>query len=440
MERTPSTFKVFAIFLIFYLFVVYYFIMATAGPESMNLILPSLEQKFGWNPSDVVAKVSIVKLLAVISGVVLSTLMVKKGIRNVTAPSITLVGLAIAGMGMSQTMGQFVAANIIIGIFTPAIFISQGALISNWFVRNRGKAFGIVTIAAPFSTATFTPIGYHLIEHFSFTALYTSVGAIFTAMGLIGFFVIKDAPEQVGLDPDGIPFTEAELKQIKAMREFKSKWSLVKVLKTKEIWFYCFGWGFVTIVNLGLVVQIVPVLTSGGIEVNKALLMMTVASLMGIPLTYFWGWFSDKVGTTKACVVFAVITIFGPIGFAFGSAESIGYYYLSILCIAIGTGGTPNLMPSHLAYLVGRREFLNVNRYWIIFQSLAISFAFAYVPIMFGILGSYETVFLLLAPFSILAAVLFAFTGKTHDAENMEVDKERERNNAKLKAGQAIIE
>jgi hypothetical protein len=34
--------------------------------------------------------------------------------------------------------------------------LCQGAFVANWFVRNRGKVLGVVTIDMPLSTATFT--------------------------------------------------------------------------------------------------------------------------------------------------------------------------------------------------------------------------------------------------------------------------------------------
>jgi uncharacterized membrane protein len=87
----------------------------------------------------------------------------------------------------------------------------------------------------------------------------------------------------------------------------------------------------------------------------------------------------------------------------------------------LGTAGMPNLAPSLLAYMVGREEFININRYVQIVNSLFISISMAYVPVMHGIFGSYKPVFLSLLIFPVIILILLIFTQKSFDPERLEM-------------------
>jgi sugar phosphate permease len=390
----------------------------------MNLVLPALEKTFGWAPPDVVTKISIIRIIGIPIGFIVATLFIKVGIKKITVPSLILSGVTFIAMANVKTLNQYVIVSIIGGIVGTAGMLCQGAFVANWFVRNRGKVLGIVTIAMPLSTATFTLIGTKIMEIYGYTAFYTGVGIIFIIVGVIGFKAAVDTPEELGFSPDGKAFTAEELAEIEAMKKHESAWSIARILKTKEMWAYAIAWAGVCIVMTGLLVQLVPVITSSGVPIDKALGMMSVAALLGMPLSYIWGWLDDKIGTPKTCTLFALSFIVGAVGMAYGSPEKVGFYYLAIICIALGTAGMPNLQPSLLAYMVGRKDFMTVFRYMNVLFALFTSIAMSYVPVMYGKFGSYKPVFLSLIPLSIMSGILFLFTNKSVDPERLEIQKE----------------
>jgi sugar phosphate permease len=407
--------------LISYLFVIMYLNISLGGPESMNLILPTLEKTFGWAPPEVAVKIGIVRLLAIVSMFIIGTLYLKVGIKKIFIPCGIIGGLLVIVMGNVQTLNQFVWIQIALGVFGPAYQIALGALTAKWFVRTRGRVLGIITIAFPLSTATFTLIGTKSIAAYGYQGFYTAVGIIITIVSAAGIWLVADSPESVGLSPDGIPFTEKEKAEIEEKKSHQSAWDIWRILKTPQLWAYTIAWCLIGLVLGAIMSQMIPVFTSAGIGINSALLMMSVAALAGMPLSYVWGILDDKFGTPKTCAIFTCVMVLGALGMAYGSAESTSPFYLAVLCIALGTAGMPNLAPSLLAYMVGREEFININRYVQIVNSLFISISMAYVPVMHGIFGSYKPVFLSLLVFPVIILILLIFTQKSFDPERLEM-------------------
>jgi MFS family permease len=417
-------FKAKGIGIIVYLFLIMYINISMGGPESMNLILPALENTFGWAPPEVAVKLSVVRLISMFSMFALGTLFMKVGIKKTLIPCTVINGLLIFGMANVSTLNQFVWLNIGVGLVGPASMIALGALTANWFVRTRGRVLGIITIGFPLSTATFTLIGTKGIEAWGYTGFYTAVAVVFTLISLSAIWLVHDTPEQVGLSPDGIPFTEQEKAEIAEKESFQSKWNLLRVVKTPQLWAYTIAWAMIGMVLGGIMSQMIPVFTSTGISINKALGMMSVAALAGMPLSYVWGWLDDKIGTPKTTAVFTGMLIFGALGMGFGSAENTMPFYLAIVCIALGTAGMPNLQPSLLAYMVGRKEFVNINRYHSLVNMFFVSLSMAYVPVMRGVLGSYRPVFLSMIVFAVIGIILLKFTQVSFDPERQEMIEE----------------
>jgi sugar phosphate permease len=410
--------------IIVYLFMICYINISLGGPESMNLVLPTLEKTFGWAPPEVAVKLGVIRLIAVVSMFVIGTLFIKIGIKKVLIPCTVLNGLFVIGMANVSTIDQFVTWNILIGIFGPASMIALGALTAHWFVRTRGRVLGIITICFPLSTATFTLIGTKGIAAWGYTGFYNAVGVVFILISLSAIWLVHDTPEQVGLSPDGIPFTAQEKAEIAERESYQSSWTLWRVIKTKELWAYTVAWVMVGLILGGIMSQMIPVFTSTGISINKALGMMSVAALAGMPLSYIWGWIDDKIGTPKTTAVFCCVLIIGALGMAYGSAENTAPFIAAVVCIALGTAGMPNLQPSLLAYMVGRKDFVNINRYVQVLNMVGVSISMAYVPVMFGVWGSYKPVFLSLIIFAVIGIVLLKFTQVTFDPERQEMIEE----------------
>jgi MFS family permease len=405
-----------------YLFVLTYLQLTIAGPDSMNILMPALVGKFGMDPGQIMGSIAGTRLLGIVAAFILGTLIMKYGFKKIGIPSIIISGLCVAMTGRVETFSSVVYLQIMLAILTPSLLIIQGGLVANWFVRYKGRVFGLVTIGAPLSAATFTPIGMKIFQNVGFTSFYTGLGAIVFTAGVIGFYAMKEKPEDFGYDPDGIPFTQEERAEFERLKQESKKtdWPFMRLVKSKEFWFISLAWGLIGgLMMAGIMSQVIAILTGVGVSMDRALGMMSFACLAGMPLSYVWGWLDDKIGTPKTNALFTCTSLFGAIGFAYGTADNMFVLYAALFCIALGVGGGPNLQPSIIAYVFGRKEFVNVFRYATIINAILSSVGMTYLAVMNDKFGSYSVAFKTFIPISILCAILLLSVKKTYDPERI---------------------
>lgn len=424
VRKQQAGFRFQAALVIVYVFVTIYLQLTIAGPDSNNILVPALAEKFQMNPGEVMGGISAVRLVGVVAGLIAGSLIIKFGFRNIGVPSIIICGVCMALMGRATTWSQIMIIQTILTILTPVLMFLQGGLIANWFVRYKGIIFGIVTIAAPLSTATYTPIGMKIFQQVGFVNFYTGLGAFIVLWGLFGIIAMKEKPEDHGFDPDGIPFTDEERAEVEAIREreHQSAWTFKRIMACREFWLIAIAWGAIGgLMMAGIMSQVIPILTGAGMQLDGALMLMSVAAISGMPLSYLWGWIDDKIGTPKTNAVFSITYLIGALGFAYGGPENMYLIYLALFCVALGVGGMPNLLPSLIAWVFGRNEFVNIYRWVNAAQQILMSVGMAYLAISNDMTGSYSFAFKTFIPISILCCICFLMIRRTHDPERMAI-------------------
>jgi MFS family permease len=420
--RKQPGFKFHSTIVMVYLFVLTYLQLTIAGPDSMNILMPALVGKFGMNPGQIMGSIASTRLIGVVAAFILGTMIMKFGFRKVGIPSIIISGICVAMTGRVGTFSAVVYIQIMLAILTPSLLIIQGGLVANWFVRYKGRVFGLVTIGAPLSAATFTPIGMKIYQSVGFASFYMGLGAIVAVVGIIGFYAMKEKPEDFGCDPDGIPFTDEERAEFEALREENKKtdWPFKRLMKSKEFWCISLAWGLIGgLMMAGIMSQVIAILTGAGVSLDRSLGMMSIACLAGMPLSYVWGWLDDKIGTPKTNALFTCTSLFGALGFAYGTADNMAVLYIALFCIALGVGGGPNLQPSIIAYVFGRKEFVNVFRYATIITAILQSVGMTYLAVMNDKFGSYSVAFKTFIPISILCGLMLLSVKKSYDPERL---------------------
>lgn len=428
MEKVlQKGFKAQALGVIIYVFVTMYLQLTIAGPDSMNILMPALVDKFNMNPGEIMGAISAVRLVGVVAGIVAGWAIMKLGFKKVGVPSIILCGICVGMMGRVNNWSGIMVIQTILTILTPVLMLIQGGLIANWFVRYKGIIFGIVTISAPLSTATFTPIGMKIFQQVGFTDFYTGLGAFIALWGVIGVWAMRERPEDSGFDPDGIPFTAEERAELEAAKEaeknHKTAWAMPRLFRCKEFWFVAIPWTLIGgLMMAGIMSQVVPILTGAGLSLDSALFLMSAMALGGMPLSYFWGWLDDKIGTPKTNAVFSLAYVIGAAGFAFGGPDNMVLVYIALFCISLGVGGMPNLMPSLIAWVFGRNEFVNIFRWVYALQMIGMSIGMTYLAMMNDMTGSYSMSFITFIPLALLCSVMFLMIKKTYDPERQALE------------------
>ena len=356
----------------------YYFFVALIG-EQVNILTTVLPEKTSWNIGVVMNSYTIGGLISVPATFVINTILMKANTKRFLTVSILLVAAFIALMGYSVTamsMVLFCAMFLLMRVFANCIQLGANYMCTEWWVKNRGKSLGFITMGAPIASASFVAIMTFLTgSKLEFTGSYyvfAIVLAVF-AVAVALFYVNK--PKDAGLYPDGdiVPPAD-EVQEIQ-------KISILSYLKNPLTWAVVAAFGIINFANNSMTAFFVTSMVAREVPASVYLVTLSVGAIAGIPISYILGAVDDKLGTPKASLCLCGLSILGFLGMAFAAPNSWLAIGLACFGYASITGAFPNLQPSMISYVFGRTNFLGASR---IIMSLSVvigSFASQYMGV-----------------------------------------------------------
>ena len=366
-ELTNSKFGKWGWSMIFYTALLYYF-WSGIGSDGLNVYPGAFGALHGWDSNMLLGFATPAGIIAVIGGILFGRLVIKTGVRKLGGFSLILTGVLYALFGfVTSPILYFICLTAFCFVSMAFGLICTATLMGNWFPRKKGIALGWATMGAPICTATFVAILSMLYGRFGIQKGSVIMGAVIALLGVISFFWVKDTPAEVGAYPDNLKDgNEAYAAQMKMMRDYKSPFTIGRLLRDKDMWLISVGFGMLWMVTVGVVSQFVPRMISVWAPTmgpdaasQKALMMLTIAALVGIIGSYFWGWLDQKVGTKLASCVYSLSYIVALLLLIFAKVEI--FTYIAIVFVGFGIGGLLNLMPSLVIAVYGRKDFAAAN-------------------------------------------------------------------------------
>lgn len=366
-ELTNSKFGKWGWSMIIYTALLYYF-WSGIGSDGLNLYPDVFAAMHGWDSNVLLGFATPAGIIAVIGGILFGRLIIRTGVRKMGGCALIVTGVLFALFGfVSSPALYFICLTAFVFVSMAFGLICTATLMGNWFPRKKGIALGWATMGAPICTATFVAIMSGLYGAFGVSTGHIIMGCVIIVLGVVSFFWVKDYPAMVGAYPDNLPDGAAAFEaQMQEMREYKSPLTVGKLLKDKDMWLISVGFGMLWMVTVGVVSQFVPRMVSVmapsiGPEAaqGKALMMLTIAAVVGIAGSYFWGWLDQKIGTKPASAVYALSYIAALLLLIFAKVEILTY--IAIVFVGLGIGGLLNLMPSLVISVYGRKDFAAAN-------------------------------------------------------------------------------
>jgi len=385
-QLTNSKFGKWGWSMIIYTFLLYYF-YAGLVVDGLNVYTTAFAGTYGMDSNTLLGFATPAGILGVIGGVICGRLVIKTGVRKLCAWSLIVVGVLYAIFGFCSTPTMYLIVLSAMSFVANAYgLIGTATLMGNWFPRKKGIALGWATMGAPFCTATFVAILSGLYGSVGLPIASVIVGAVLVILGVASFFWVHDYPEEVGAYPDNIPEGREKLEsQLADMKNYKSPFTVKKLLKDKDMWLIAIGFGMLWMVTVGIVSQFIPRMISVGYAQPDALMLLTVASIVGLVGSYFWGWLDQKVGTKLASCVYSLSYIVALLLLIFAKVQILTY--VAIIFVGFGIGGLLNLMPSLVIAVYGRYDFAAANSLVSPIASLLQKAAFAIMAVLLTVSG-----------------------------------------------------
>jgi MFS family permease len=384
-----------------------------------NTFFPQLR---GWSLVQIELPLSVAGYAYIPFAFLFGTLMINGDTRKITPIALIIMGISTIVIGRTASYPAYFASQFAMTFASRLMVLCAWQVTISWYITTRGRALGIVTMGAPFGTAVFVNILMRVINATAFAPVFTVVGIVIIFIGIASHFVMITRPEEVGLMPDGILRTEKEILKLKDA-SYKSKWTFKRLFSTKETWLFTVGFSCCGIVMIGFMKIFIPRMLELGVPLPLALNFMTLAAVLGIGLSYLWGVIDDRYGTPIACVFLGISFVIMSLsmfiaGFNVGNMVMI---IISVICVAAATGGIPNLNPSLLSYLFGRRDLQACYRYIAIVDALIVTPFSLFFGWLKDTFGNYNYVYVFCLIFACIAIFCFSRIKITYDPERLAI-------------------
>ena len=334
-----------------------------------------------WSASQIQIARTVAEFACIALTFVYGTLFMKFGVRKTLIPCIMLCALGC--VGITAANGQVITGGVgLFWLFNISSFVLRCCcmcfqmagfqLAANWFIKYRGRVMGIITLGSPL----FSVVGVGGMTNLIATAwngdyrfFYIGISVILVAVAICTRFLLRDTPEEVGLYPDG-----ADTAPISEAQDDGINLTVKQVLSEKRAWLLIISFGaFQFIINCCMssmaarFMSLDPAFLSGASPAPTVWLAATkwlsVGAILGIFMSYVFGWIDDKFGTVKASLLLGITEII-PVAMLMFMPEG-GNVAMEIAWgfgVACMTGGVPTMHPCSVSYAYGRKEYQSANR------------------------------------------------------------------------------
>jgi MFS family permease len=381
-----------------------------AGPGqtySVSIFINAYIKEFGWSRSLVSSIYSFASLCA---GLILPFIGRKiDGVGHRKMLTIISFLLGITCLWMSFVFNPVM---LFIG-FVFLRLLGQGSmtlipstLVSQWFVKKRGRAISLMTIGGVISSASVPVINNWLINlvGMKFTWIIWAV-LLMTIMAPLGWILVRNRPEEMNLLPDGesIKSNMNEAKENKGtIIEGKVDWTLKAAMKTRTFWLMMFCMTVPSMINTGLTFHMLSIIEEKGLSIAFAASVLGLTAIMQLPLNFLAGHMVDRIKVHYIRAVNYWILVLALIAISTGTSSKVVILYavLSAVFNAFNSVTTEALWPTYY----GRKHLGSIRS----MATTAMVIGSALGPLPFGfafdMLHGYKEILIIMMIFPIIAS------------------------------------
>jgi MFS family permease len=297
-----------------------------------------------------------------------------------------------------------------IGMAATTILPSQ-TLISRWFLKRRGRAMGVMTVAGALGAMVWMPVSSRLIVALGWRGAYEVLGVVIAAVSLpLILLLIRNSPQAIGLALEGDE--EEENGPFQAIPHGSGTppvqgtgpgHTTAEALATRGFWLIFCSSFFGPFAASGFGLHVVAFLSDSGLSAGKASLVWSTVIAFSIVGMFFFGFLAERcqkrylasagMFSRGSSVLLLVLFSLGVVPAAPSIGQLVILYGLALGCVQVvspllmsetfgtksfgrlgGLIGIPFTLGMALGQVVGGRLFVLQNNYNLAFSAFALAF------------------------------------------------------------------
>ncbi len=298
--------------------------------SSFTLFYVPVLQNFNWSRASTAIAMSIYLVLSGVAAPFAGGLIDRFGPRRVMPVGALVAGGALLWLSRSTALWHFYVAFGVVAAIGSAMLhiVPVTTIVSNWFVRHRGTAIGIVTAAPGAGQLILLPVTQSLINRIGWRATYLVLGAaILIIPTVLILLFLYSRPSERGLSIEDETRTRKHKMTGSVMIEdgqkakrrtdlvildkgwAETEWTIVKAIRTFRFWALTLVMGMFAAGFFLISVHLVAYLTDKGYSSIVAASVVGLQGFINIVGTLLGGFLGDRLGREKTLTLSIAIFI-----------------------------------------------------------------------------------------------------------------------------------
>lgn len=391
------------------------FVRNAAAALTLGVFMFPMAEDLGWSRTLLAGSASAGGIAAMFAAPISGYLIDRYGPRAVLLGAVLLLGFTTMAIGWWITpLSFYVLFGIGRVIFAAPVQIGTGTVVSQWFVRRRGRANGILGSSHSVGMGLMPFFAQILINTVGWREAWFWLGISVWVIALAPLLLLMiSKPEDVGMLPDGDgdvgepESSSGDTGQERASVEIEG-WTLGGAMRTPTLWAIGLTGGLLFFVHASVNIHQAAFLRDQGINATVAAAALTSLAAGSAIGAIFWGVVAEKFPVKFA---YAAVALFmGVVALLFLAVDNTLLAFVVATLFGFGLGGLLVVPSVIVADYFGRRSLGAVRGFvepWVGGGQAAGALG---AGLIYDITGDYRAVFPMLTAFAILAAAVILFT------------------------------
>lgn len=319
------------------------FVSVGAQNYSIGSFMVPMITELGWSRAEFILPRSVGQFVAAFTGFFVGVHVDRHGARPFMLFGMVTLTLSLFGMSFVRTLWQWVILNGVVLTVGASLI---GSLVVNvtlakWFVERRGRAIAWAAMGVSFGGIGVTPAITVFIDAYGWRAGWRAMAAGALLLTLVPALMMRRAPEDHGLHPDGKTQAQVDAGQARrAQTDLLGSMTRDQAIRTRAFYLLVIGFGLYYVNIPVILFQTVPFITDAGYSRSAGAWMILLASIPAVATKPVWGWLIDHTNPrplAAASSAFTGVTLILVVLSV--QARSEWWQYVTFLMIGVGWGG-----------------------------------------------------------------------------------------------------
>ena len=386
------------------------------------LIVP-FEHEFGWSRATISVAISTNLLLYGLMGPFSAGFINRYGPRRVMAVSSFMIGLGtLATIAIRQPWQLIALWGVLVGTGTGMIAVVMGAtVVQRWFHVHRGLALGLLTASSATGQLIFLPLLAKLVVGSGWRWAVVAISAAALIIAPVAFWVMRDRPQDKGLEPLGLPDDEVAPAPVGDNPFVAAISALRMASRSREFWILAGSFFVCGASTNGLVgTHLIPACMDHGIPEVQAAGLLALMGIFDLFGTTGSGWLSDRFDNRLLLLTYyglrGLALLYLPFGFASdGLARGSSGHGLTLFAVFYGLDWIATVPPT----VALTRQAFGAEKAGLVFgwvlaaHQVGAALAASFAGVIRTMEGSYDYAFTIAGILCMISAIGVLFAAKS---------------------------